>query len=128
MALVFLGETFDGVVLVLVNAALKKSSDTHVKTSRSASKDVNPEFVVEAVTHGNHEDSTTGSLKRTPRISMAEENVSGSLHSASVATAPSSSVEMTKRGLRSRTKQNACCRRGLKLGSNISLEASTLRQ
>ncbi len=53
VALVFLGEPFDGVVLVLVNAALEKSGDTHVKSSRSARKDVNPEFVVEAVTHGN---------------------------------------------------------------------------
>ncbi len=51
MALVFLGETFDGVVLVLVNTALEESGDANVKRSRSAGKNVNPEFVVEAVSH-----------------------------------------------------------------------------
>jgi len=70
---------------VLVNAALEESGDTHVKSSRTAGKDVNPEFVVEAVTHGSQR-IARGSLKRTPCISMAEENVSGSLHSASVAS------------------------------------------
>ena len=81
-----------------------------------AGKDVNPEFVLEPSRmepRGKH----PVSLKRTPCISMAEENVSGSLHSASVATAPSSSVEMTKRGLRSRAKQNTCCRRCFKPGA-----------
>ncbi len=58
---------------------------------------------------------------------MAGENVSGSLHSASVAMAPSSSVEMTKRGLRSRAKQNRCCRRSLEPDSNISLELLSTR-
>jgi len=53
MALIFLGKAFDGVVFMLVNAAIKESGDTYIKSSRSAGKDVNPEFVVQAVTHGN---------------------------------------------------------------------------
>jgi len=50
-------------------------------------------------------------MERTALYQHGRGKCLGSLHSASVAMAPSSSVEMTKRGLRSRAKQNRCCRK-----------------
>jgi hypothetical protein len=76
------------------------SGDSFPALSRTSGwKGRKPRSRAGAVIAWNPEEKHPGSSKRTPCISMAEENVSGSLHSASVATAPSSSVEMTKCGL-----------------------------
>src|SRR5258708_28880960 len=66
VALILLGEPFNRIVLVLVNALLEESRDPNVKRTGTAGKNVNPEFVVEAVAHAAQ--SSLNSLGVTPLI------------------------------------------------------------
>ena len=88
MALVFLGEALDRVVFMLMNATREKACDDRVKRAGAAGENVDPKLVLKSVAHPA-EDSTT-SLEKTPRIGMAEDASSGSLHSPSVASLPQS--------------------------------------
>ena len=88
MALVFLGEALDGVVFMLKNATREKTGDTRVKRPGPAGENVDPKLVLKSVAHPAKD--STSSLERTPRIGMAEDASSGSLHSPSVASLPQS--------------------------------------
>ena len=88
MALVFPGEALDSVVFMLKNATREKTGDTCVKRASAAGENVDPKLVLEPVAHPAK--GSTSSLERTPRIGMAADASSGSLHSPSVASLPQS--------------------------------------
>src|SRR5262249_23264030 len=88
MALVFLREALDGVVFMLMNATREKACDARVKRAGAAGENVDPKLVLGSVAHPAKD--STSSLERTPRIGMAKDASSGSLHSLSVASLPQS--------------------------------------
>ena len=73
---------------MLMNATREKTGDTRVKRAGTAGENVDPKLVLESVAHPGKD--STSSLERTPRIGMAEDASSGSLHSPSVASLPQS--------------------------------------
>jgi hypothetical protein len=81
---------------MLVNALIEKTGYTDIERAGSAGEDVDPEFVIQTV--AREKKRSISSLGRTPRVGMAGDKSSGSLHSPSVAFAPSCSVEMTAPG------------------------------
>src|SRR5262249_27606324 len=82
MALVFLGKAFKRIVLMLMYAPREEAGDADVERTRAAGENVDPKLVMRSIAHA--EEHSTGCLGRTPRIGMAEDASSGSLHSPSV--------------------------------------------
>lgn len=82
MDFVFCSEAFNGVDLMLDDAAIEVSSYADIESAGSAGQDVNPESVVGTVAHGRNgntrgERSQGGILVRTPQIGIVRDTFSG---------------------------------------------------
>ena len=66
---------------MLMNALVEKAGDSDIECAGAAGKDIYPELVMETIAHS--EKGSTRSLERTPRISIAKDTFSRSLHSPS---------------------------------------------
>ena len=95
MALVFLTKAFNRIVLVLMDASCKKARDSDVERTGAAGENVDPKLVMKSIAHAR--ESIARGMGRIPRICMAEDASSGSLHSprSPAVRDPSDSVEMT---------------------------------
>ena len=58
MALILLGEAFNGVELVLMNAFVEISRDPDRERAGAAGEDIDPEFVMESVAHAEKRSTT----------------------------------------------------------------------
>jgi hypothetical protein len=68
MALIFLGEAFNRVELVLMNSFVEISGDSDIQRTGAAGEDIDPELVMESVAHA--ERVAQPAWVETPRIGM----------------------------------------------------------
>ena len=106
MALILLCEAFNCVYFVLRDASIQVSGNAHAECSGPGGKNVNPEFVVEAITHMQLKRIAPGSLEKTPCVSIGRGYILGISPLLTQSQAPSESVEMTRGGVRLRKAQD----------------------